>query len=124
MKYTEWVLRIALCGEFLGHGVFALRAAPGFQALLMNAAGFSQGMAERALPVIGVIDVLIALLALVRPVRGVLLYAAVWGFLTALSRPLAGLEIWDFVERWPNWGVPLALLLVRGLPQKPGDWLR
>lgn len=34
------------------------------------------------------------------------------GFLTALARPLAGQPIWDFVERWANWGAPLSLYLL------------
>jgi len=36
----------------------------------------------------------------------------VWGFWTALVRPLVGEPIWDFVERWANWGAPLALYLL------------
>src|SRR5207253_5564392 len=43
---------------------------------------------------------------------------AVWGLLTATIRPLAGEPIWEFVERVPNWAVPLAFLVVRG-----SDWL-
>jgi hypothetical protein len=33
---------------------------------------------------------------------------AVWGLLTATMRPLAGEPIWEFVERIPNWAIPLA----------------
>ena len=124
MKRVEWVLRIALCGEFLGHGIFAFRGAPHFQQLLTGSLGITTEAAAAVLPVIGVIDFVVAALALAKPVRIVLLYAALWGLLTGLARPAAGREVWDFVERWPNWGVPLALLYVRGFPQKRGDWLR
>jgi len=38
-----------------------------------------------------------------------LLWMVFWGFWTALLRPIVGMPIWDFVERWANWGAPLAL---------------
>ena len=86
--------------------------------------GMSLETAAAILPVIGVIDFTVAALALTKPIRIVLLYAALWGLLTGLARPLAGTEIWAFVERWPNWGVPLALFYLRGWPRKRSDWLR
>jgi hypothetical protein len=124
MDRLELVLRIALFGEFLGHGVFAFRASPHFQYLLSGSLGVSTETAARLLPVIGVVDFAIAGLAIVKPIRIALLYAAIWGLLTGLARPLSGSEIWDFVERWPNWAVPLSLLLVRGWPRTTRDWLR
>ncbi len=124
MKALEWILRIALFGEFLGHGIFAFRAVPHFQELMAGSLGISSEAAASVLPVIGVIDFTVAGLALVYPMRAVLVYAALWGLLTGLARPLAGKELWDFVERWPNWGVPLGLLLVRGWPKRTRDWLR
>ena len=124
VKKVEWVLRIALCGEFLGHGVYAFRAAPHFQDLITGSLGISRPTAASILPVIGVVDFAIAALALAKPIRAVLLYAAVWGLLTGLARPLSGREIWDFVEHSPNWGVPLALLYIRGVPTRWKDWLR
>ena len=67
----------------------------------------------------------LAAVALIRPIPIVILYAAIWGFLTALARPFSGVtEIWDFVERWANWGVPLALLHVRGIPRTWSEWFR
>jgi len=124
MKTLEWVLRIALFGEFLGHGIFAYRAAPNFQQLMAGSLGITTDAAAQILPVIGVIDFGVAILALVYPMRALLMYAAIWGLLTGLSRPVSGLEIWDFVERWPNWGVPFALFLARGWPKEARDWLR
>ena len=71
---------------------------------------------------IGVMDIALAILVLVKPIRIALLWMALWGFWTALLRPIAGEPIWDFVERWANWGAPLALLLVQGWPKKSKDW--
>ncbi len=124
MKTVEWILRIALFGEFLGHGIFAFRAAPHFQQLMGGALGITPETAAAILPVIGVIDFVVAALALAKPLRVVLLYAALWGLLTGLARPASGTEIWAFVERWPNWGVPLALFYVRGFPRARRDWFR
>jgi len=124
-KKLEWTLRIALCGEFLGHGWYAFQAVPGFQALLAGSTGLSLESTATLLPVIGVIDFSIAALALIKPLRIVLLYSAVWGFLTALSRPLSGAtDIFAFIERLPNCGVPLALLWFRGVPKQWRDWFR
>ena len=124
-KKLEWTLRIAMCGEFLGHGWYAFQADPGFQALLAGATGLSLESAATLLPIIGVIDFVIAALALINPIRIVLLYAAIWGFLTALSRPVSGVtNIFAFIERFPNCGVPLALLWFRGIPKQRRDWFR
>ena len=124
-KKLEWTLRIALCGEFLGHGWYAFQAAPSFQALLVGSTGLSPESAATLLPIIGVIDFGVAALALINPIRIVLLYAAIWGFLTALSRPVSGAtDIFAFIERLPNCGVPLALLWFRGIPKQARDWFR
>lgn len=64
------------------------------------------------------------IIILVKPIRIVLLWAAIWGFWTALVRPIVGEPIWDFVERWANWGTPLALLFLLGLPKNLKDWLK
>ncbi|MBI2546324.1 hypothetical protein HYV81_04035 [Candidatus Woesearchaeota archaeon] len=121
-KKLEWILRIGLAGEFIGHGVFALQLKPRFLELLAAFTGISGPPANYLMYTIGTGDVIIAILALVYPFRLMLAWATVWGFLTALSRPIGGDPIWDFVERWANWAVPLALLYVRGLPKKVKDW--
>ncbi|MBI1929307.1 hypothetical protein HYR99_34310 [Candidatus Poribacteria bacterium] len=58
------------------------------------------------MPLIGMLDIALALHVLVFPVRAALLWMTCWGFWTALLRPIAGHPIWAFVERWPNWGHP------------------
>lgn len=120
-KLLQWVLRVAVAGEFIGHGVFALQVKKSFISLLTGW-GFSHEFAVAVLPWIGVMDLLVAVLVLVRPIRGVLLWMALWGFLTALARPVAGEPVWDFVERWANWGAPLALLLALGWPKTLKEW--
>lgn len=112
MRALEWVLRVALFGEFLGHGYFAFVQSPNFVKLITGVTGVTDDVALTLLRVIGVVDFGVALLALAYPSRALAIYAAMWGLMTALSRPLSGMHLMDFVERWPNWGIPLALFLV------------
>ena len=123
-KKIEWILRIALFGEFLGHGIFAMQLKQSFLDMIISVLGVSLASAKTILLISGSIDILIALLALIYPFRLMLLYASVWGFATGLARPLAGDPIWDFVERWANVGVPLALLYIKGIPKRLKDWFR
>ncbi len=128
-KKIEWILRVALFGEFLGHGIFALQLKARFIEMLIASFGFvgvtlTTGVANNIMYVIGGADILTAIFALVFPFRLLLVWASVWAFSTALARPIAGDPLWDFVERWANVGVPLALLYVRGLPRKMRDWFR
>lgn len=108
---VEWVLRLAVFGEFLGHGVFALQGKEAWIGWIEQLLSVSPELAGQLLFAVGIADVLIALIVLIKPVRPILLWAAIWGFWTALVRPLVGEPIWDFVERWANWGAPLALYL-------------
>ncbi len=123
-KLVSWVLRIAVAGEFIGHGVFALQGKKDWIGWLAKFGVSDPEMAKQLLFVIGVMDVFLALLILVKPVRSALLWMAVWGFWTALLRPLVGMPVWDFVERWANWGAPLALLLLVGWPKNGKEWFR
>ncbi len=118
----EWILRLGLFGEFLGHGIFALQLKPRFLEMLTAVIGVTGSTATTLMYCIGTIDIIIAVLALTYPFRLMLVYASIWGFLTALARPIAGDPIWDFIERWANWAVPLALLLVKGWPKKWRKW--
>ena len=115
-KKVEWILRIAMFGTFLGHGVFALLVKQSWIPYFASV-GISESVAVILLPLIGIMDIIIATFALIKPVRVVLIYASIWAFITALIRPISGDPIWDFVERWANWGVPLALLYLKGFPK-------
>ena len=108
MKRAEWVLRFAVAGEFIGHGVFALGQKAGWVGYF-TAIGISSDTALLILPLIGAMDILLALIILYRPVRPLLLWMALWAFITAAIRPIAGEPVWDFIERFANIGAPLAL---------------
>ena len=122
IKKVEWVLRIAVAGEFIGHGVFALQGKPEWIKWFAQFGVSDPGIAAQLLYLVGSVDIALALLILMKPVRLALLWMVVWGFWTALLRPLVGMPIWDFVERWANWGAPLALLLLIGRPKTVREW--
>ncbi len=117
---VKWVLRIGVAGTFAGHGLYALMARPSWVPYLMTL-GFSSEMALKIMPVIGVIDLLVALMALFKPLRIVFLWAAVWAFLAATIRPLSGESILEFVERAALWAAPLAYLFLVGFPRTLSD---
>ncbi|KND48492.1 MAG: hypothetical protein AB200_02040 [Parcubacteria bacterium C7867-005] len=108
-KKIEWILRIGVAGEFLGHGVFALLGKADWIKWTQELSGMNAEMAAQFIFVVGIMDVLMALIVLFKPIRPVLLWMAFWGFWTALVRPLVGMPVWDFIERFANWAAPLAL---------------
>ncbi len=108
-KKLEWVLRIGIAGEFLGHGVFALQGKAAWIGWAQQLSGMSVEAATTFIFVVGIMDVLLGILILVKPIRPLLLWMAFWGFWTALVRPLVGEPVWDFIERFANWAAPLAL---------------
>ena len=123
-KLIEWVLRVAVAGQFLGHGVFALQGKAQWVGWFAQFGISDPQTATTLLWYVGALDVALAALVLVKPVRIALLFMVFWGFWTALLRPIVGEPVWDFVERWANWGAPLALLLMLGWPKTLRDWLR
>ena len=107
-----------LLGEFLGHGVLAIQGKQSWIGWIQQFTGVDTGLAVKFLLIIGLVDVTIALIVLIRSIRPIILWAAIWGFWTALIRPLVGESIWDFVERSANWGAPLALYYLVGRRNK------
>ncbi|MBI1975135.1 MAG: hypothetical protein HYS57_02115 [Parcubacteria group bacterium] len=123
-KWVEWVLRISVAGEFVGHGVFAIQGKKDWIGWFSKFGVSDAGVATQLLFWAGIIDIILAILILVRPIRLALLWMTFWGFWTALLRPIVGMPIWDFIERWANWGAPLSLLFLLGWPRGWKEWLR
>ena len=121
-KLVNWVLRIAIAGEFIGHGALAIKGNAQWIGWFAKFGISDVALATKLLLCIGLLDLAVALIVLIKPIKGVLLWAAIWGFWTALIRPLVGMEIWDFMERWSNWGAPLTLLLLMGWPKNFKEW--
>jgi hypothetical protein len=122
-KRTQWVLRIAVAGEFLGHGMLALGGKADWITWIGKLIGTTPDLSTSLLWWIGIFDIVVALIVLIKPINAFLLWAVLWGFWTALLRPIMGIGWWDFVERFANWGAPLALLLLRsGWPKNAKQW--
>lgn len=112
IRISEWILRVGVFGTFLGHGYIALGVKESWIPLI-TIFGFSRDVAITLMPMIGLFDISIALMILIKPLRIILIWAIFWAFVTALSRPLSGEPIWEFIERTGNWATPLALLLLQ-----------
>ena len=108
----EWVLRIGVFGTFLGHGLLAISVNPSWIPYLVTL-GFTAKQAQFIMPVIGSVDVVVALWVLLKPNKYVVLWAVFWALATAIIRPLSGELFLTFVERAANWAVPLALYFYR-----------
>lgn len=124
VKLFEWVLRISIAGEFIGHGVFAIQGKKDWIGWFAKFGVSDPDTATKLLMFLGIIDIILAVFLLVKPIRGFLLWMVIWGFWTALLRPIVGMPIWDFIERSANWGAPLALLLYYGWPKTLKEWFK
>lgn len=108
-KKIEWILRVGVAGEFIGHGLLAIGGKKDWVGWISQMTHVGNSTAAALLLLIGISDLILALIVLVRPIRWLLLWMAFWGFWTALVRPLVGVGWLDFIERFSNWAAPLAL---------------
>ena len=121
------LLRICIALTFTAHGLYALGyyPVPGhFSDMTISITGFQESQAKVFLLIAGILDIIISIAifipALVRPA---LIYAIIWGSLTALVRLLTNVTIeslgsdihqyfYQFVFRIPHALIPLALYLI------------
>jgi len=108
----EWVLRIGVFGTFLGHGLLAISVNPAWIPYLTTL-GLEPEQIKVIMPMIGSLDILVALWILLKPNKYVVLWAVFWALATAIIRPLSGELFIAFVERAANWAAPLALYFYR-----------
>ena len=112
----HWILRMGVAAEFIGHGLAGLYRSPAWIPYF-TLFGFSKQFAhDHLFYVTGTVDITLALLVLFRPMRAVLLHMAFWGMFTAWLRPVVGESWFELVERGANYGMPLAFLMLSGLP--------
>ena len=125
VNLASWILRVATAGSFIGHGMFALQGKEGWFKYF-EAVGISNPETIiTLLLLVGILDIALAILILIKPVRIAILWMAFWGLWTAMiRRPIGPDPVWDFVERWANWGAPLALLFLLGWPRNFREWFR
>lgn len=120
---------VALIMTFAGHGSYALGwwPTPGiFYGMICVALGVEYETANTMLRCFGVLDLVVCVAMFVRPLRRwAAMYAVVWGFLTAVARPVAGMSMslnyWgadqylhEAVLRSPHFLIPLYLAILWG----------
>jgi len=113
----HYTLRFASAMCFIGHGAFGIITKP----IWLNyfaVFGIGHDMGYHMMPIVGVLDILMGISLLVYPTRAILLWLVVWGFITAMCRPLSGEHVAEVIERAGNYGAPLALLILSGFGGK------
>lgn len=123
---------VALIMTFAGHGCYALGLWPtpgSFYAMTSLVLGVEYPAAQHIVRIAGVLDFLVCITICIPYLRQAsALYATVWGFLTAIARPIAGmswgLNYWgadqylhEAVLRAPHFLIPLALFLIWRRPR-------
>jgi hypothetical protein len=109
----NYTLRVATAFCFIGHGSFGIIT----KAVWCNyfaVFGIGTDLAYRLMPWLGAFDILLGLMMLILPLRIIPAWLVIWGFVTALCRPLSGEPFAEFIERAGNYGVPFAFLLLAG----------
>jgi hypothetical protein len=107
---VHWILRVSVWACYVGHGMFGIRQKVDWLAFY-RPFGIPDAIATHTMPLVGLVDVTMGYLVLLRPTRIVLMYTAIWGIFTALLRPLAGMSFFETLERAGNYGPSIALLL-------------
>lgn len=110
---VHYTLRIACALCFIGHGSFGIITKT-IWCNYFGVFGIGQVLSFKIMPFVGAFDILCGILILIYPIRAVVLWLVIWGFITALLRPLSGEPFAEFIERFGNFGTPLALLVLSG----------
>jgi len=120
LRATGWLLRIAIATVFAVHGTEALMGHPRFIDYIIGTTHNFTGhyLSEAAtlfmMRVIGVVDLIVAALVIVRPHPAVLYWLAFWGLITALARVTTfGLgHHYEVFVRTAHFLAPIALLYI------------
>ena len=107
--------------EFLGHGAAGISLKEGW-VRYFAVFGFDRQTTFFLMPIVGAIDISLAILGFVSPRRWALVWCAFWGLMTASLRPLSGESVWEVLDRAGNYGGPLAFLVLSGFPRVARDW--
>jgi len=117
----HWLLRLGVVGCFIGHGAYGVLTKEAWVPYF-GVVDIDRVWAYWLMPWVGVMDIGLGLTMAVVPLPIVMLHLTVWGFWTAALRPLSGDSVWECVERAGNYGVPLAFLVLAGVPRSVRGW--
>jgi hypothetical protein len=116
-----WLLRMGVCWEFIGHGAFGVITKAGWLPYFA-VWGIPEAAAWKIMPIVGVMDIVLGLMAFFTPRKALILFMAAWGLMTAFLRPLAGEPISELFERSYNYCVPFAAFLMILWDAKRHGW--
>ena len=106
-----WALRLTTVLLLLGHGALGLLVRKPLFSTQYALLGLHGTWVE---PAIGAFECVLALVVLLQPGFGILVFVLAWKFATEALSPMAGSPMWVFVEHGGSYAAPLALaLLVR-----------
>lgn len=114
-RSAYWILRLGAAACFIGHGAFGIITKEAWVPYF-GLVGIPRDVAFQLMPLVGTVDIMAGFAVLFAPRPIVLVYMAVWALWTALLRPLTGEPFAEALERAGNYGVPLALLFLTGVP--------
>ncbi|MCA9069824.1 MAG: hypothetical protein KDA84_12915, partial [Planctomycetaceae bacterium] len=135
-RVTVATAMVAVVATFAGHGAYAMGWWPtpaNFHAMITLIFGFEHETVKTILRCAGVLDFAVGLFLFMPPLRrAAAAYAVVWGLLTALARPVAGLSMslyyWgadqfvhEAVLRGPHFLIPLYLVVLWRRPMTLGN---
>lgn len=120
-KWFLWALQFSIFLIFLSHGIGCFLKNGVYIDYILNffrdytSISLKQNDAELLLDIIGIVDVIVAILVLIKPFKSLLYWLIFWGLLTALLRILDAsiLNYVEFLIRVPHFGLPLLLLLIQ-----------
>ena len=110
-SHEMWILRVAAAMCYIGHGAFGIITKAAWVPYF-GVAHIPAAWAWKLMPVVGSMDILLGLCALLWPKRWLFAWMTVWAVWTALLRPLSGEPFWETLERAGNYCVPLAIFLL------------
>lgn len=123
LPQVRLLLRLGLALTFFTHGIAAFMNQGGSLQTVIESSEhlvasplWSEFVSKNALLLIGLMDMLVAILVLLKPKRNALVYMAFWGALTAFSRMFVAPELGFFeaMLRAPHYMLPLLIMIIEG----------
>ena len=109
----HYTLRLAIAMCFIGHGSFGILTKP-IWVNYFAVFGIGKIWAYKLMPILGGFDIALGTIMLIKPIRAIVIWLVIWGFITAALRPLSGEPFAELIERAGNFGAPLTLLILSG----------
>lgn len=110
----HWILRVTTALCFIGHGSWGVITKAGWLPFFASQ-GIPESIAWKLMPIIGIFDITLGILLLLKPNRAILMTMFLWALWTAILRPISGTPgMWEFWERAGNFVPPLMLLIMAG----------